>query len=307
MREKRILKFDDKTNIVAYLWQSDNHQEKINGVIQIAHGMAEHILRYDDLANFLVSKGFIVIGHDHYAHGLSSLTLEEIGVVTDYDFMDAIIKGMKLVRDEFEDLFEGHRCCLFAHSMGAMASERYLELYPDDFSHVVLSGADFGRTKYRFAKLVTKMIMGRKKTPVYSKLLDNSATMAFNKKFKKDHPTYGWLSSNMDNVLLYEDDPMCGMSFPANYYYSLSKLLLEARKHNNLSNINSKTKICLISGTLDPVSAFTNSTSKLAKMYQKMGLKTMVKLYKNARHEVHNEIQPLKDELYKDLVKFYCE
>lgn len=307
MREERVLKFDDQTNIVTYIWHSGDLEDDAKGVVQIAHGMAEHILRYENLANYLVSQGFIVIGHDHYAHGKSCPFETEIGVVTDYDFMDAIIKGMKLVRDEYEDVFLGKCSCLFAHSMGAMASERYIELYPDDFSHVVLCGADIGRAKYRFGKMAAKTIMGKKKTPVYSELLNKSSSTAFNKKFKKDHPTFGWLSSNIENVTAYDQDPLCGASFPANYYYSLSNLLLEAKKHKNLVDINFETKICLISGTLDPVSAFTNSTSKLAKMYRKLGLNVTVLFYENARHEVHNEIPVIKNKLYADLVKFYSE
>lgn len=54
MREQRILKFDDKTNIVSYLWYEEN--KKVKGVIEIFHGMAENILRYDDMANFLSQR-----------------------------------------------------------------------------------------------------------------------------------------------------------------------------------------------------------------------------------------------------------
>src|SRR5699024_12848886 len=38
-------------------------------VIQIAHGMAEHILRYEQFAEYLTTQGYIVYGHDHRGHG----------------------------------------------------------------------------------------------------------------------------------------------------------------------------------------------------------------------------------------------
>lgn len=41
------------------------------GVFQIAHGMAEHIERYDDFARFLAANGFVVCGNDHLGHGKS--------------------------------------------------------------------------------------------------------------------------------------------------------------------------------------------------------------------------------------------
>ena len=38
-------------------------------VVQIFHGMAEHIERYDRTARDLVARGYAVAGHDHMGHG----------------------------------------------------------------------------------------------------------------------------------------------------------------------------------------------------------------------------------------------
>ena len=51
----------------ALIWQDD--EKPAAGVIQIAHGVCEHIGRYDDFARFLASNGFIVCGNDHLGHG----------------------------------------------------------------------------------------------------------------------------------------------------------------------------------------------------------------------------------------------
>ena len=48
-------------------------------VFQIAHGVSEHIDRYDDFARFLASKGFIVCGNDHIGHGKSVNSPEDLG------------------------------------------------------------------------------------------------------------------------------------------------------------------------------------------------------------------------------------
>lgn len=40
-------------------------------VIQIVHGVAEHIGRYQHLAQFLTAYGFVVCGEDHLGHGLT--------------------------------------------------------------------------------------------------------------------------------------------------------------------------------------------------------------------------------------------
>ena len=45
-------------------------------VVQIIHGIAEHIGRYDDFAKFLAARGFVVAADDHMGHGGSVTDLE---------------------------------------------------------------------------------------------------------------------------------------------------------------------------------------------------------------------------------------
>ena len=301
MRQEIIYNLSHNGIIKGYKWEIDNPR----GIVVIAHGMAEHILRYDELAEFLASNGYIVIGHDHYAHGNSAKSVDAIGEVTDYDFMDAVIKGMKHVRDEFSQYIEPGKSYLFAHSMGAMASIRYIELY-NDFDKVILSGPDGFSIKYNFAKLLTGLF-NKKNKIVYSNFVLSLSTGSFNKKFKKDHPKYGWLSSNLENVLKYADDPMCGKDFPVNYFHSLSTMMVEAKKSKNISKINKNTKIFLYSGSLDPVNNYHKAIKGLYNTYTKYGLNVSIKEYKDARHEVHNEINSIKFELYQDILKFLKE
>ena len=44
-------------------------------VLQIVHGMAEHIGRYDEFGRFLASQGIEVVGHSHLGHGLTAQML----------------------------------------------------------------------------------------------------------------------------------------------------------------------------------------------------------------------------------------
>ena len=38
-------------------------------LLQIAHGMCEYFLRYEEFAQFLSERGILVFGHDHLGHG----------------------------------------------------------------------------------------------------------------------------------------------------------------------------------------------------------------------------------------------
>ena len=40
-------------------------------ILQIVHGIAEFVERYDDFANYLAEQGFLVVAEDHMGHGKS--------------------------------------------------------------------------------------------------------------------------------------------------------------------------------------------------------------------------------------------
>ena len=44
---------------------------EIKAVVQIVHGIAEYVERYDDFAEFLNSQGILVVAEDHMGHGKS--------------------------------------------------------------------------------------------------------------------------------------------------------------------------------------------------------------------------------------------
>jgi alpha-beta hydrolase superfamily lysophospholipase len=304
MRQRHELKFDDSNTLVLYVWK--NEKMATIGSVQLVHGMSENILRYDDFATFLANHGFFVVGCDHVAHGESAKSIDQIGIIENQDFMTAILKDMKLVHDMYSDEFKRYPSCLFAHSMGAMAAERYVEQYPRDFDKLVLSGADIGTGRYRFLAMLTKNYMNFHGTISYSKQIDKLTMGSFEAPFvKKGQSKLSWLSYNTDNVEAYEANPYCNKHYPVNYYHSLAKLLVSAKKKKNLKKINPNLEILLLSGKDDPVTNYTKSTKLLYKMYQKQGLETYQKIYSDARHEIINEQSCIRDVVYHDILNFF--
>ena len=59
---------DGKTQIHAVEWLPE---EQPKAILQIAHGVTEYILRYEEIAEFLTEKGIGVVGNDHLGHGNS--------------------------------------------------------------------------------------------------------------------------------------------------------------------------------------------------------------------------------------------
>lgn len=288
--------------IISYKWI--NEGVKKIGTVQIFHGMAEHILRYENFIEFLTDKGFVVIGHDHIAHGNSAKEVSKIGIIEDEDFMEAAMNVCKLVREHYKKEFDKNSSYLFSHSMGSMLAHRYIEIYPNDFNKVILCGTDINSIKYSFGMKVFKSLMQKKGSISYPKILDSLTMKPFNKKFKEDHPLFGWLSVNKENITTYEKDGLCGAKFPTNYYYSLAKLLVDTGKDENLKLINNTTQILLLSGKDDPVTNFSKSTVKLHKRFKKFGIEVVSEIYYNARHEILNEKKEVREMVYEDIYNF---
>ena len=84
-----------ENTIRTLIWLDDEIAPK--AVVQIAHGMAEHIGRYDDFARFLVSNGFVVCGNDHLGHGKSVNTPYDYGYFCEYDGDKRIVDDMHIL------------------------------------------------------------------------------------------------------------------------------------------------------------------------------------------------------------------
>lgn len=60
--------YNDK-NLPAMLWQPEG---EMKALLQITHGMTEHIGRYEDFAREMTAKGIAVAGFDLRGHGRNS-------------------------------------------------------------------------------------------------------------------------------------------------------------------------------------------------------------------------------------------
>ena len=90
-------------------------------VVQIVHGLGEHMGRYDHVAQRLNSWGFAVRAHDHYGHGRSS------GV------RGGLPSTLRLIDDLAAVVDETQRVCpeevpliLFGHSLGGLVAASFV-------------------------------------------------------------------------------------------------------------------------------------------------------------------------------------
>src|SRR5699024_1304525 len=85
-----IFQTTDNQTIQAYRWVNPNMETR--EVIQIAHGMVEHSLRYEPFITFLTSHGFIVYANDHRGHGKSFKKKKDKGYFAKKDGFQKVVK-----------------------------------------------------------------------------------------------------------------------------------------------------------------------------------------------------------------------
>lgn len=277
--------------------------ENPKSVILFVHGMAEHIGRYTDIANYLSSNGYICYGFDLIGHGKSVFNCEKVGIVKADDFFKAEIECIKHIYEFIKDENPNIEINLFAHSMGSMISQCYLQHYPNDFSKVILSGTDIGSFKYKFMANLVKGLIRKHGLYYYSELIQKLSIDAFDKSFNKK---LGWLSVNEQNINDYLSDPLCNEKYPIGYFYSLAVNLYEASKPKNIKKVNAK-KILFLTGEKDPVTNFAKSTKKIYKKYTKQGINCFIEILPGLRHEVFHETEEINLAVYQLVNKFYSE
>ena len=299
-REKISLKTVNDEVLNGYAWKCD--KPKANVVI--ITGMEEYLLRYDDFANYLNSKGFNVFGVDHYGQGDSVKDESELGIVP-RSFFSKMVRNVddlvKRVRKE-----TGLPTYLFAHSMGSFMAQDYIQRFNKGVDKAVICGTNGpnGKGAYKVGYPLARMVCKFKGEKTRAKLLASLAVGGYAKSIKNRKTDADWLSYSEENNNKYIADPLCGHPSSNGFYRELLKGNRRLYNKKFMEKIRKDLPIFVIAGIEDPVGAKGKGPSKLVDLYKKYGLtKVELKLYEHMRHEILNEPDHLM--VYEDIVKFY--
>lgn len=272
------------------------------GIVVICHGMAEHINRYDHFMSFLENNDYIVVGYDQRGHGKTAGSVENCGYMDDDDNFEALVSDLYKVICYTKQMYNELPVFLLGHSMGSFVSQRYIELYAHSIQGVILSGSSFNQGLFItlgnwIASLITKL-KGRRHV---SNFINDLSLGSYNKKFNPAPTGVEWLSRDEENNKKYVADEYCGMVFTVSYFKDLTKGFKTIKQ--NIELINNDLPIYIFSGDNDPVGEYGKGTTLLYTKLKKVGVKDLtLKLYKEGRHEMLNEIN--KDEVYSNIVEW---
>jgi alpha-beta hydrolase superfamily lysophospholipase len=273
----------DQTALATYAW---DRVEQPRGVVQIAHGLAEHAARYDRLAQALNAAGYLVFATDHRGHGRSIS-----GVPGDFGApgFDGLIADVAAYGATLAESHPDLPLFLVAHSMGSFAAQAVMLDHSAQYAGVVLTGST----------AVDVLAAGLAEAP------EPAGLEAFNAGF--EHRTgYEWLSRDEAEVDLYVADPLCGFDLPEVTVPLLFAPGPRLADPAALAGIRSDLPVLIASGTADPLSGGGQLVELLGQRYRDAGLADVtVTTYPDARHEIFNEIN--RDEVTADVVGWIAD
>ena len=276
--------------------------EKPKGIVQIVHGMAEHIGRYDAFMSYLAENGWIVCGHDHLGHGKTAENNEELGFFAkkNGDFLlceDTFAFG-NTVKEDYPSL----PFILLGHSMGSFIVRQTVRLHPDSCDALIIMGTGgknpLSAIGFCISSLI-RIIFGEKHI---SKFVNHIAFSSYNKRTNSEKE-YAWLSRNEKEVEKHDKDPFCSFPFTVSAMCDLIRLQSLVNQKTWYANIRKDLPILLVSGAEDPVGNYGKGVEEVYSAFITEGITDVVrKIYPDMRHEILNEIE--KETVYKDVLSF---
>lgn len=289
--------------IRALIWFDD--EVELRGVFQIAHGVCEHIDRYDNFARFIASNGFVVCGNDHLGHGKSVKDEEDLGYTAEKEGYRRFVDDMHILYSIMHRRYPELPYYLFGHSMGSLCARVYASTFGSELAGLVIcgtaqmpSGLDFSINT--LDKIVEKF---------GAKTVNHVAAGMLNKfssiSIKDRTSDLDWLSVNRDNVKAYAEDPLCGFELTLSGIRDLAAIGIIASDSMWPATIPTDLPIMIISGAMDPVGFNGKGPIACADALTESGHDPLVIIYPGCRHEILNE--DCKEKVYLDILGWLNE
>ena len=287
---------DGITQIHALEWISEGAPKAI---LQIAHGMVEHIERYHDFATYLSSQGIYVTGHSHLGHGNSMISKEKMGYFAEPNGNECVIGDIHELRKLTQEKYPEVPYFLMGHSMGSFLTRQYLGMHAEGLSGAIIMGTgEQPDLILAGGKLVCKVIAVFKGWEHRSDFVNSLVIGGFEKEMGK-----GWLSKNEENVKTYAADPLSGFVFTLNAFYHMFDGMSKMNASEKNGRFPKELPMFFVAGSEDPVGAHGKGVETVYQRYLEKGAKdAKIKLYADDRHEILNELD--KDVVYEDLLKW---
>lgn len=288
---------DNRTKLHGVRWIPD---ESPKCIVQIVHGMAEHVERYEDFAKYLCEKGILVTAEDHLGHGKSAVEGKP-GYFCKQDPATVVVRDVHRLKKMTQELYPGIPYYILGHSMGSFILRNYLCKYGKGIDGAIIMGTGM---QPKIMVLGLKILSGLScffgKASKPCPFVNQIAFGAYLKRIPQHRTDYDWLTKVDSVVDKYIEDPMCGYIFPGNGFKTLGELIWRLHKDSYISKMPVTLRVLITSGAEDPVGDYGAGPKRVYDEFIAQGMQRVdFKLYDGDRHEILNETD--HETVYADL------
>ena len=270
----------------AVLWLPDGAPKC---VLQITHGMTEHMGRYARFGEDLCQYGIAVAGFDLRGHGENATdpTVASFGP----GGWEASIADMRLFYENLQRKMPGLPHYMLGFSLGSFLLREYLSKYPDGIAGSIIAGT--GHQPGWLLSIMMGVVNGQIKKAGFNNTTDQVRQLSFgtyNQKFKPNRTTADWLCADEAELDRYLGDPLVRKDISAGLFWELLGSMKRTGTAKAYETWDKDMPIMLIYGGDDPVGDAGKGVVRIYNQMKKAGLQR-VELWgiPDARHDVFHE------------------
>ena len=275
--------------------------DEIKGLFHIVHGMTEHIERYDHIMSYLSENGYVCFGYDNLGHGKTAINDGELGFIAEKDGWKYLVDDVNAFDIEVKKQYPDKELYLMGHSMGSFIARLAFAKFPANYKKLIACGSTGKNPLSALGLILTSVIGAIRGRHHISKFILKLAFGSYNKKFS-GNTGYEWLTNDISLIEKYSKDKFCTFKFSVSAMHDLIKLISVCNSNLWFKSVDKTKPIFLISGEDDPVGNYGKGIKEVYNKLLKNEALAKIKLYKNCRHEIINDI--CRDEVLFDILNF---
>ena len=261
----------DGLSIACVKWSNGHH---VRGVVQIAHGLGEHVGRYAELAEMLTEGEFVVYGNDHRGHGLTAKLTGSFGDFGPGGF-DQLVEDMISLRVIAKTEHRDKPYILLGHSMGSFAAQQFVLDHSHSVDGLALSGSGALDGLARLAQSISP---------------GEDPMKLMNAAFEPARTPMDWISRDNAEVDKFINDPLCFTSLKPESMRSFLDAFPRLADPREVRKIRDDLPVYILSGGEDPVGQSLEGVRVLIDRYRSAGLTSIAHdFYTGGRHEMLHE------------------
>ena len=274
------------TELPGVIWAPEG---EVKAILQVAHGMTEHMGRYGLLAEALTAGGIAVAGFDLRGHGENPGDMK-CASFGQHGWEDSL-EDMHLFYVYLEREFSGVPHGMLGFSLGSFLLREYLNRYEDPVAAAVIMGT--GQQPGAVLSVMMAIIKNEihkvgydQTTPLVKKL----SFETYNQKFAPVRTAMDWLCADEAELDAYSADPLCRESISAGLFWQLLSAMKRTGQKDAYDKWERSMPVLLLSGQEDRVGDGGKGVRSVEKAMAKAKLQDVtVRLFAGARHDLLHE------------------